>query len=87
VASVPIPKFQTPPILAGRFEPLRGVGGHLPECGDHLLPNLVVLIEDLSPVLLQINQTPGCPSPKLDSSAFSTISLVFLPTKIFEIKI
>jgi Family of unknown function (DUF6744) len=30
---------------------------------------------------------PGCPSPKLDSSAFSTTSLVFLPTEIFEIKI
>src|SRR5262249_15287532 len=29
----------------------------------------------------------ACPSPKLDSSAFSTTSLVFLPTKIFEIKI
>jgi hypothetical protein len=28
-----------------------------------------------------------CPSPKLDSSVFSTTSLVFLPTKIFEIKI
>src|SRR5262245_4023248 len=27
-----------------------------------------------------------CPSPKLDSSAFSTTSLVFLPTKNFEIK-
>src|SRR5262252_3439063 len=25
-----------------------------------------------------------CPSPKLDSSAFSTTSLVFLPTKNFE---
>ena len=29
----------------------------------------------------------ACPSPKPDSSAFSTTSLVFLPTKIFEIKI
>ncbi len=28
-----------------------------------------------------------CPSSKPDSSAFSTTSLVFLPTKIFEIKI
>ena len=28
-----------------------------------------------------------CPSPKLDSSAFSTTSIVFHPTKIFEIKI
>jgi hypothetical protein len=28
-----------------------------------------------------------CPSPKLDASAFSITSLVFLPTKIFEIKI
>jgi hypothetical protein len=27
-----------------------------------------------------------CPSPKLDSFAFSTTSLVFLPTKIFEVK-
>jgi transposase-like protein len=27
-----------------------------------------------------------CPSPKLDSSAFSTTSIGFLPTKIFEIK-
>jgi len=29
----------------------------------------------------------SCPSPKLDSSALSTTSLVFLATKIFEIKI
>src|SRR5262245_27232204 len=29
----------------------------------------------------------ACPSPKPDSSAFSTTSLVFLPTKNFEIKI
>jgi len=28
-----------------------------------------------------------CVSPKLDSPLFSTTSLVFLPTKIFEIKI
>jgi len=29
----------------------------------------------------------ACPSPKLDSSAFSTTSIVFHPTRIFEIKI
>jgi predicted nuclease of predicted toxin-antitoxin system len=29
----------------------------------------------------------ACASPKLDSSVFSTTSPVFLPTKIFEIKI
>ena len=29
----------------------------------------------------------ACLSPKLDSTVFSTTSLVFLPTKIFEIKI
>jgi hypothetical protein len=51
---MPIPKFQTPPILAGRFEPLRGVGGHLPECGDHLLTNLIVLVENLQPGVIQV---------------------------------
>src|SRR5215470_11893649 len=51
---MPVPKFQTPPILAGRFEPQRGVSGHLPECGDHLLPDLIVLIEYLSPGFIQI---------------------------------
>ena len=33
------------------------------------------------------NSHNPCPSPKPDSSAFSTTSLVFLPTKNYEIKI
>jgi hypothetical protein len=37
--------------------------------------------------LLSAPLQAACPSPKLDSSAFSTTSLVFLTTKIFEIKI
>jgi len=37
--------------------------------------------------LLSAPLQAACPSPKLDSSAFSTTSLVFLTTKHFEIKI
>jgi hypothetical protein len=36
--------------------------------------------------LLSVQADDSCPSPKLDSSAFSTTSIGFLPTKIFEIK-
>jgi hypothetical protein len=37
--------------------------------------------------LAEASRIVTCPSPKLDSFALSTTSLVFLPTKIFEIKI
>jgi len=43
-----------------------------------LCPEAVVCIERVHPTY---------PSPKPDSSAFSTTPLVFLPTKNFEIKI
>src|SRR5262245_27923675 len=33
---------------------MRGIGGHFSECSDHLLPNFIVLIEDLLPGHVQI---------------------------------
>jgi len=43
--------------------------------------------EIIIPIKKSILPIFGCASPKLDSPVFSTNSLVFLPTKIFEIKI
>jgi len=43
--------------------------------------------EIIIPIRKSFLQIFWCASPKLDSPVFSTTSLVFLPTKIFEIKI